>query len=242
MDLLFHMLLPAMLAMIAGIDKRKALAIMPFAILPDLDALLFAHHLIFHSLIVISLAAFAGLLCCRLVTPGHFGTGVLASLYVYSHIVLDLFSNGDVGLFWPLNNIGYSMSINLTVTHQSLWPTFGLEMVLGQHLLPNSSAIVDATAIGGGGVALLLLLLLTMTWGWSSLEQRFELLKAIPTLQRSIVTLRHTFDLSGYRGLRLLGTNQSFGMQKLAPVKQRDNTLFLNNSTGGNREPEASLG
>jgi membrane-bound metal-dependent hydrolase YbcI (DUF457 family) len=235
MDLLFHMLLPAMLAMIAGIDRRRAIAIMPFAILPDLDALLFAHHLIFHSLILISLAAFAGLLCCRLVTPSHLGAGVLASLYVYSHIVLDLLTDGDVGLFWPLSNIGYSMSISLTVTHQSLWPRFGLVMALGQHLLPNSSAIVDASAISGGGVALLLLLLLTMTYELRSLRHCFKILVAPSTLQKRIITLRNIFDLSGYRGLKFLGTNQSFGMQTLAPVKQKHNILVLNNPIDGNR-------
>ena len=229
MDLLFHMLLPAMLAMIAGVDKRRAFAVMPFAILPDLDAFLSAHHLISHSLIVISLVFFAGLLCCHLVTPSHFGTGVLATLYAYSHLALDLFSNGDVGLFWPLSNIGYSMSISLTVTHQNLWPNFDLGMVLGQHLLPNSNAIVGVPMISGGGVGLSLLLFLVMTCGRRSLKQRFEILEAPSTLQRSIMTLRNNLGLSSYSGLALLGTYQCYGKRMLGRLQQRDNPDVLNN-------------
>ena len=35
MDLVFHMSLPMLLAILAGVDRRKAILLMPFAVLPD---------------------------------------------------------------------------------------------------------------------------------------------------------------------------------------------------------------
>ena len=43
MDLLFLMVVPVMLGLTAGLDRRRALMLAPMAIIPDLDLLLVPH-------------------------------------------------------------------------------------------------------------------------------------------------------------------------------------------------------
>jgi membrane-bound metal-dependent hydrolase YbcI (DUF457 family) len=171
-DLLFHMLLPALLAIVAGVDRKKAIILMPFAVLPDLDALFMAHHLIFHSLIATSLIAFPGLLYCRWARPKYFTAGVIATLYFYSHLLLDLFSGTYVALFWPLSNIGYTVFINLTVTHQSLWPKIDLGAIVSQHLVFNNGRLVDASMVNAGSVVLAFLFVPAVIYGNGRRKQR----------------------------------------------------------------------
>ena len=53
MDLLFHILIPLMLVLIAGVDRKKALMLAPIAIIPDLDILFSAHRVYLHTIFIL---------------------------------------------------------------------------------------------------------------------------------------------------------------------------------------------
>lgn len=160
MDLLFHMLIPTMLALIAGLDRKKALMLAPIAIIPDLDMLLNAHRVYLHT-ILIPLAISIPLLYYRKKGNQHGQILLPASLYYLSHLLLDFF-NGPVALFWPLTNIGYGLKTGITVNQKSLIPTTQpyIEVVAKQIKIPNFVTNVAAATSESIITAILLAVML----------------------------------------------------------------------------------
>lgn len=138
MDLLFHMLIPVMLAIVAGVEKKKALMLAPVATIPDLDMLLRAHRVYLHTIFIpLATALISFLLKLKQKNPHH-NLIILASLYYLSHLLLDVIP-GPVAIFWPLTTVGYGLDIGITVSQESFFPTIQpyLSLHVKQIQLPN---------------------------------------------------------------------------------------------------------
>lgn len=115
-----------MLALIAGVDRKKAFMLAHIAIISDLDVLLTAHRVYLHT-VFIPVAFVLSLFLYNLKQRGLSNLSIprgekfLATLYYGSHILLDLFP-GPVAILWPLTNIGYGLNVGITVSQQSTIP------------------------------------------------------------------------------------------------------------------------
>jgi len=163
MDLLFHMLIPTMLALIARLDRKKAFMLAPIAIIPDLDIFFNAHRVYLHT-IFIPLAVFIPLL--YYLKKGNQRSRIFlpASLYYLSHLLLDLF-NGRVAIFWPLTNIGYGLKTSIIVNQQSLILITQphIELVAKPIPIPNVVTNVAAATSESVIIAILFLAILIAT-------------------------------------------------------------------------------
>jgi membrane-bound metal-dependent hydrolase YbcI (DUF457 family) len=156
------MLIPAMLAIIAGLSKKKTLLLTLIAVIPDLDAAFNAHRLYLHTIFIpIVIAAFA-LACSQKKTWKPYAQLIfITALFYASHIFLDFF-NSPVGLLWPLTNTGYAINLSLHVTQQGIIPfaSVGFNIITQQMIIPNS--LVDVPAISPESIAVAFLLLLAL--------------------------------------------------------------------------------
>lgn len=170
MDLLFHMVIPVMLGLTAGLDRRRALMLAPIAIIPDLDVLLVAHRVYLHTVFI---PATMAILCLFLFNlkqrtlihlPLPTWEILLASLYYLSHLLLDL-CPGPVAVFWPLTSVGYGLDIGVTVNQQSVIPTLQpyMRVVTEQIQIPNVVTNVAAATPESIVTAILLLAVMLLT-------------------------------------------------------------------------------
>jgi len=170
MDLLFHMVIPVMLALIAGADRRWALMLAPIAVIPDLDVLLVAHRVYLHTVFIpITMA----ILCLFLFSLKHRAflrlalprrEILFASFYYLSHLLLDL-CPGPVAVFWPLTSVGYGLNIGIIVNQQSVIPTVEpyIRVVTKQIQIPNVVTNVAAATPESIVTAILLLAVMFLT-------------------------------------------------------------------------------
>jgi len=103
---LVHFVVPFAALMLAGVELRRALPISLFALLPDLDVLVFVHRSPTHSIIVMSMVAVPFLLLTYRFKLKVFSYALLAFAAGTSHLALDVFA-GYTPLLWPLS--GYSV-------------------------------------------------------------------------------------------------------------------------------------
>jgi hypothetical protein len=170
MDLLFHMIIPVMLGLTAGLDRRRALMLAPIAIIPDLDVLLVAHRVYLHTVFIPVTIAALGLFLFRLKQRAliHFPLPrrefLLASLYYLSHLLLDI-CPGPVAVFWPLTSVGYGLNIGVAVNQQSVIPTVQpyIGVVTRQFQIPNVVTNVAAATPESIVTAILLLAVMLLT-------------------------------------------------------------------------------
>jgi membrane-bound metal-dependent hydrolase YbcI (DUF457 family) len=157
LDIIFHMLIPAMLAIIAGLGKKKALLLAPVAVVPDLDAAFSAHRMYLHSIFIPVFIAVVAYVFARRKSWKLQGQMVFfASLFYLSHLFLDFFG-GAVGLLWPITNWGYGLSVSLQVTQQGIIPLALVDVHFISQQIPIPNAIVDVLAASPQSVAVALL-------------------------------------------------------------------------------------
>lgn len=89
---------------------REAFAASLIALLPDVDALIRVHRSWTHSIVVVLAACGVVLLLIRAFRPRLLGFGLLATLGLVSHLLLDLFTT-YTPILWPL--VGWSIFVSL---------------------------------------------------------------------------------------------------------------------------------
>jgi hypothetical protein len=157
MDLLFHMLIPVMLAWIVGVNQRKALMLAPIAIIPDLDVLLSAHRVYLHTLFIpIAIAVVSYLY--KLKRGFHQDLIFLASLFYLSHLLLDFFP-GPVAILWPLTNVGYGLNVSLTVSQKNAIPTVKALLAVTAKKIQIPNVVTNAEVVTPQSVVTAILLL-----------------------------------------------------------------------------------
>jgi len=163
MDIIFHMLIPVMLAAIAGLDKKKAFLLGPVAVIPDLDTLLTAHRVYFHTVfipIIIALVSFAHV--WKKSWKPHCQIVFVSSLFYLSHLFLDFFS-GSVALLWPSSSVGYGLYVSVTVTQHSILPVASGVIRIDAQEIPIPNIVTDVVAASPQSIGVSLLLFFTLT-------------------------------------------------------------------------------
>jgi len=170
-DLLFHMLIPLMLLLIAGLDRRKALMLAPVAIIPDLDVLLVAHRVYLHTIFIPTAAVIICLLLYELKRGELLNFSpptqemFLATTYYCSHILLDLFT-GVVAIFWPITSLGYGLNVGITVNQYSVIPTIQPYLAVRVKQIPVPNLVTNVAAATPGSImtAILFVMIMLLTW------------------------------------------------------------------------------
>ncbi len=158
MDIVFHMVIPAMLAIIAGVSVKKALLLAPIAVIPDLDTAFNAHRLYLHTIFIpIAIMAVAWVYTRKRGWKPYGEILFLASLFYLSHLMLDFFG-GPVGILWPLTNMGYGVNVGLNVTQQSIVPLSTVKVQFIQQEISYPNAIIDVAAASTQSVAVTIML------------------------------------------------------------------------------------
>jgi len=139
------MLIPVMLAWIAGVDRRKALMLAPIAIIPDLDVLLSAHRVYLHTLFI-PMAIVAVSYLYKLKRGFHQDIIFFAFLFYLSHLLFDFFP-GPVAILWPLTNVGYGLDVSLTVSQKSIIPTVQLRLAVIAEQIQIPNIVTNAEVI-----------------------------------------------------------------------------------------------
>jgi len=171
MDLLFHMLIPFMLAIIAGVDPKKALLLTPIAIIPDLDLLLTGHRVYLHSIFIpLTIILISLLLKLKQKNPHH-NLLVLASLYYLSHLLLDL--SGPVAILWPLTTVGYGIAIGITVSQTSIFPTIQPYLSLNVEEIPLPNVVTEGAIATPQSITIALLFFVVLVFTYRDRIPRF---------------------------------------------------------------------
>ena len=110
MDPIMHILLPLLILLALRIDAKKAVLFAPLAILPDFDAFLGAHRMVFHSFIPVVVLPIALILYSKYKRPEWMLSALLVQFYLASHVVLDL---GGVSFLWPITTDMFYMDPEL---------------------------------------------------------------------------------------------------------------------------------
>ncbi len=116
MDIVFHLLLPAMLLLLVGIKLgwKEYFVVAFFSILPDFDRLFFLSKQGFHSLFFLMIVLPALFILSRKNKSGK-KIFFLAGFGLVSHFLLDL--GGAVSYFYPFDTSFYQLLLNVKIVH-----------------------------------------------------------------------------------------------------------------------------
>ncbi|MGA9078954.1 MAG: metal-dependent hydrolase [Halobacteriota archaeon] len=102
--------------------RNYVLLLSPLAVFPDLDHLVPPfHRLLLHNVFIfvptISIALYARF---REKNEVLFNVALIATFYLLSHLLLDLFTGAGVPLFYPLSATTFGFTYELIIAHSSL--------------------------------------------------------------------------------------------------------------------------
>lgn len=101
MEGLFHLIVPTLIALAVGFDRKKVLTLALLSILPDIDHAL-VYRALFHNVFFLVLVAAAVYAIKR-----DRELAVLAAFFIGSHLLLDL--GGGIAMFYPVDDHYYSL-------------------------------------------------------------------------------------------------------------------------------------
>lgn len=101
MEGLFHLIVPTLIALAVGFDRKKVLTLALLSILPDIDHVL-VYRALFHNvffLVLVAVAVYA--------VKKDRELAVLAAFFIGSHLLFDL--GGGIAMFYPADDHYYSL-------------------------------------------------------------------------------------------------------------------------------------
>lgn len=101
MEGLFHLIVPTLIALAVGFDRKKVLTLALLSIMPDLDHAL-VYRALFHNvffLVLVVAAVYA--------VKKDRELAVLAAFFIGSHLLFDL--GGGIAMFYPVDDHYYSL-------------------------------------------------------------------------------------------------------------------------------------
>ncbi len=111
MDTFAHIVIPLLVLLALRIDTRKALIVLPLAVIPDLDLFLRAHRLLFHNVFVLVLLPLLFGYYIYHYHRKYFPYAWIGIFYLSAHLILDL-SEG-IALLYPLTTDFYAIQANM---------------------------------------------------------------------------------------------------------------------------------
>ncbi|HVL47248.1 MAG TPA: metal-dependent hydrolase [Candidatus Thermoplasmatota archaeon] len=123
-SLTFHLLVP-LLAMLAipGIDRRKAFWLLPLVLLPDLDHFVGVHRSWLHNVFLLAPTLAVALHAHRRRDRETREWMLVATAYLASHLVLDVFVGGAT-LLWPFTDYNVCYYFTIVVATATNTPHF----------------------------------------------------------------------------------------------------------------------
>lgn len=101
MEGLFHLIVPTLIALAAGFDRKKVLTLAFLAILPDIDHVI-VYRALFHNvffLVLVAAAVYA--------VKKDREMAVMAAFFIGSHLLFDI--GGGIAIFYPVDDHYYSL-------------------------------------------------------------------------------------------------------------------------------------
>ncbi len=148
-----HLIVPllALLMICKNEDKKYIFLLLPLSVMPDLDTFVTYHRALLHNIFFPMLLSFVGL-----AAKGNRMIFLIASGYLASHVVLDMFGGGVV-LFYPFyNEMAFvDASLSMSKTNELMW-TFNYGFGPYSKGWMNASGYISEST---GTAALLLVLL-----------------------------------------------------------------------------------
>lgn len=139
MDIIFHALCPLLILVAFRVAPKKALFMLPFALVPDIDVLLGMHRSVLHSFIPVLIIPACFIVFCYLRKKEWFVYSLIIQFYLLSHILFDL-SDG-VGFLSPFTQDFYFVRLDLYFSFWGPIPLPDLRVVYGAiSPLPHMSA------------------------------------------------------------------------------------------------------
>ncbi len=111
MDTFAHIVIPLLVLLALRVDTRKALIMIPLAVMPDLDLFFRAHRLLFHNVFVLVLLPMLFGIYIYYYHRKYFPYAWIGIFYLCAHLVLDL-SEG-IALFYPLTTDFYAIQASM---------------------------------------------------------------------------------------------------------------------------------
>lgn len=113
MDTFAHVAIPLLILLALKVDTRKAVIMLPLAVVPDLDLFFRGHRMLFHNVFVLIFIPLIITLLIMNYRPRYTEYAWIGMFYLIAHLILDL---GDgVALLYPLTTDFYQISTNLYV-------------------------------------------------------------------------------------------------------------------------------
>lgn len=121
MDFITHLVIPFLVLLALRVDAKKAVLMLPFAVIMDIDIFIpGAHRMLLHNLFVVVVIPLIVLLYLDRYKPGYREYGLIVFFYLGSHLILDL--GEGMALFYPLSTDFYHIQGMLTSTHWNSIP------------------------------------------------------------------------------------------------------------------------
>ncbi len=148
-----HLIVPllALLIVCKKEDKKYILLLLPLSVVPDLDTLVTQHRALLHNIFIPLIMLLAGLIIREKRT-----VFISASVYLLSHIILDMFGGGVV-LFYPFyDGMAFAdASLQMSKAHELIWK---FDYGFGQYSTGWKNAYgYISDSIGTGAMLLVLL-------------------------------------------------------------------------------------
>jgi len=125
MDTIFHFLFPVITALAAKVhvkhELRDILIAGAFTVLIDLDHFIGVERATFHNIfITLLLPIIIVLLAFSFKTKYDFkGFSILLLIFLSSHLILDVFSEGPIAIFYPISDSYYKFDFNIIIPLES---------------------------------------------------------------------------------------------------------------------------
>lgn len=139
-----HLIVPLLALLIVSKKENHKfiLLLLPLAVIPDFDTFVTQHRALLHNLFIPLLLLLSGLLIKK-----ERPVFVIASVYIASHVLLDMFGGGVV-LFYPIYNVMafVDTSLKLSQTNELLWTfDYGFRQYYGSGFEIGYGYISDST-------------------------------------------------------------------------------------------------
>ncbi len=146
MDTFAHITIPLLILLALRVDTRKALIMLPLAVVLDLDLFFNYHRLLFHNLFVAVIIPLLIAYYIRQHKPEYYDYALIGIFYLASHLILD-FSEG-IALFYPLSTDFYQITVSVYVDFWGTIPYPSLDAAW--NVISAESTVAIGERIGAG--------------------------------------------------------------------------------------------
>ncbi len=137
MDTITHLIIPFLVLLALRVDAKKAVLMLPFAVIIDIDIFIpGVHRMLLHNIFVVIVIPAIILLYLDRYHPEYKEYGLIAFFYLGSHLLLDL--GEGMALFYPLSTDFFHIEAMLTSQY---WNSIPLPSIYLDYGITSASEI-----------------------------------------------------------------------------------------------------